>query len=59
MTATRRAALATELLAHLDTLRELHRLAAHEEQAIRVAWAALQACEAEQAAQVAGRVEAM
>lgn len=55
MIPTDRAALATELLAQLDTLRALHRLAAQQEARIRATWAALQAAEAEQAAQIAVR----
>lgn len=58
MSTTDRAALATELLAQLDTLRALHRLAAQQEARIRATWAALQAAEAEEAAQVAVRLEA-
>lgn len=55
MTPDRRAALATELLAHIDTWRELQARAAREKAAIRATWAALQAAEAEQRAQVAVR----
>lgn len=55
---TDRATLAAGLLEHLDTWRELHRLAATEEQLIRATWAALQALDSEQDAQVAVRLEA-